>query len=183
MTNLKALLPANVFDQLEEIKRFEIDTPLRISHFLAQCAHESANFELVEENLNYSESGLLKVFGKYFKPDTAKTYARKPEMIANRVYANRMGNGPESSGDGWKYRGRGYIQLTGKDNYKMFDSRVDANIVGNPDLVADVYPLLSAAWFWYIKGINVHADLNNIERVTRKVNGGLNGLEDRKNTL
>jgi putative chitinase len=174
-----------VFEQIPLVmEKFAINTPLRLAHFLAQCAHESGNFKATRENLNYSSAGLLKTFPKYFKDiETAKKYERKPEAIANRVYSNRMGNGDESSGDGFKHRGRGYIQLTGKQNYSSFDKVVDEDILANPDLVATKYPMLSAAWFWDSRKLNAIADTGATDAVvtsiTLKVNGGRNGLADR----
>lgn len=161
---------------------FKINTPLRLAHFLAQCAHESNNFKATVENLNYSAKSLRAVFGKYFPDDaTAKAYERKPEKIANIVYANRMGN--DDKGDGWKYKGRGYIQLTGKNNYAAFDRMVPEDILANPDLVATKYPLLSAAWFWDSKNLNTLADNGKsdavVTQMTKKINGGAIGLDDR----
>ncbi len=175
-------LPARLQKELPDIlEKFNINSKLRLAHFLAQCAHESANFTIVRENLNYSVAGLLKTFPKYFKTkEYAILYARRPEKIANCVYADRMGNGAEISGNGWKYRGRGYIQLTGKDNYISFGRYVGRELITNPDLVATDYPLLSAAYFWHSKNLNVLADLNDLTGVTRKVNGGSNGLKDRQ---
>ena len=166
------------------MEKFEINTPLRLCHFLAQCAHESGNFKAVTENLNYGPVALMSTFKKYFPLlTTAEAYARKPERIANRVYADRMGNGAESTGDGWKYRGRGYIQLTGKVNYQSFDKVIEENITDNPDLVATKYPLLSAAWFWNSRTLNTLADKGasdaDVTAITKKVNGGTHGLEDR----
>ena len=126
--------------------RFGITNTLRLAHFLSQCGHESGGFKAVRENLNYSAKGLVGIFKKYFSPTLAIAYERQPEKIANRVYAGRMGNGDEHSGDGYKYRGRGYIQLTGKENYTRFDATVPENIVADPDLVATKYPLASAAF-------------------------------------
>lgn len=182
---LKGNAPQLIFPQLPAImEKFEINTPLRMAHFLGQCAHESWGFTAVRENLNYSAAALHKTFKKYFPTlQSAEAYARQPEKIANFVYANRIGNGPIESGDGWKYRGRGYIQLTGKANYRDFDRFVDDDIVTNPDLVATKYPLTSAAWFWHTRGLNKLADTGatelEIAKVTKKVNGGLNGLQDR----
>ena len=161
--------------------RYEIDSTVRQAMFLSQIAHESGNFRFVEENLNYSVNGLRSVFGKYFANDEIATqYARRPERIANRVYANRMGNGNEDSGDGWKYRGRGLIQLTGKNNYLTYamqannDSLIDPQIVIEPEYATD-----SAGWFWATNGLNRLADKGDVKRVTRRVNGGYNGLTDR----
>jgi len=182
-SKLRKHLPAEVFDQiLDVILLYKIDTPLRLAHFLAQCHHESNGFRVVEENLNYSAKGLLKTFPKYFNEKSAEEYEHNKVRIASRVYANRMGNGNEESQDGWRYRGRGYIQLTGKDNYTAFNDRLPEDIVSNPDLVATKYPMLSAAWFWDKNKINDVIDDDNeasICDVTKKVNGGLNGLKDR----
>lgn len=163
------------------IEKYAINTPLRLAHFLAQCAAESGNFTIVRENLNYSTSGLLNTFKKYFKTTAeAANYARQPERIANKVYANRMGNGNEQSGDGWKFRGRGYIQLTGYNNYKAFGKVVGEDLITNPDLVATKYSLEAAGWFWQKNDINKYADMNDIEAVTKKVNGGLSRIDERK---
>jgi putative chitinase len=184
---LKGIIPNAVLIEIPlVIQKFEINTDLRLCHFLSQCAHESGGFKHTVENLNYSAKGLLTTFGKYFKqPGLAEAYARKPEKIASRVYGSRMGNGEESTGDGWKYRGRGYIQLTGKNNYTRFDSFVDDDIIKNPDLVATKYPLLSAAWFFGTNGLNKIADKgatdDTVKSVTKRVNGGFNGLNDRLN--
>ena len=163
---------------------FGITTKLRMAHFLGQCAHESANFTAIRENLNYSADGLQKIFKKYFPtPELAMQYARQPEKIANRVYANRMGNGDEASGDGFKFRGRGFVQLTGKDNYRQFDSIVSDNIVENPDLVATKYPLTSAAYFFQKNNLWLICDKGDTDAVitelTKRVNGGTHGLTDR----
>ena len=185
INKLKGLIPDDVLLQIPDVMgKFQINTPLRLSHFLAQCAHESGNFKTINENLNYGVNGLLRTFKKYF-PTEAKAlqYERKPEKIANLVYANRMGNGAEASGDGFKYRGRGYIQLTGKVNYESFDKIVDEDITANPALVATKYPLLSAAWFWNSRALNTLADKGATEvdviHITKKVNGGVHGLDDR----
>ena len=165
-------------------RSFNITTPLRLAHFLAQCGHESGGWKAVRENLNYSAKGLMGIFKKYFPTVTlANAYQRQPEMIANKVYANRMGNGPENSGDGYKYRGRGYIQLTGKDNYKKFDATVPEDITNNPDLVATKYPLASAAFFFNSNGLWKICDQGAtpavVTAVTKRVNGGTIGLSDR----
>jgi putative chitinase len=150
---------------------------------LAQCGHESANFKAVSENLNYSADGLKKIFGKYFPGNLNESYARQPEKIAARVYGGRMGNGDEVSKDGFKFRGRGYIQLTGKSNYAAFDKFVDDDILANPDLVATKYPLMSAAFFfnnnklWSI--CDQGATENVVKKVTLRVNGGQIGISDR----
>lgn len=182
----KGLISDCVFQELIEVAdKYQIDTALRLSHFLAQCAHESGNFEHFVENLNYSAVRLCQVFPKYFYNDLAERFAHRPIRIASRVYANRMGNGDEDSGDGWTFRGRGFIQLTGRDNYKLFDATVPEDILKNPDLVATKYPLLSAAWFWNKNSLNKIADMGDTEKVlidmTRRVNGGLNGLKERTN--
>jgi len=181
---LKNKIPETVRLQIPEVVcKFNINTPQRLSHFLAQCSHESGHFKAVQENLNYSWKSLRAVFGKYFPTDEiAKQYERQPERIASRAYANRIGNGPEASGEGYKYRGRGYIQLTGKSNYIAFKKFVPDDVVANPDLVATKYPLLSAAWFWSTRNLNSKADggLEAVSPVTKVVNGGYNGLADRQ---
>lgn len=181
---LKGKIPDVVYDQLfDACTFFKIQTPLRLAHFLAQCSHESAGFARVEENLNYSAKRLLQVFPKYFTEESAIKYEHNGIMIASRVYADRIGNRDETSQDGWKFRGRGYIQLTGKENYEKFGSKVSENLLTDPDLVATKYPLLSAAWFWDSKNLNEIADAgateNEVAAITRKVNGGFNGLEER----
>ncbi len=184
LTQLEGHLPNEVIQQIPDCaERFQINTPLRLAHFLAQCSHESAGFKATEENLNYSVSALKSVFKKYFRGNLAEKYARQPEKIASRVYAGRMGNGNEASQDGYKYRGRGYIQLTGKNNYNAFNEVVADDVVANPELVATKYPLLSAAWYWDSRALNKVADQGAsksvITTVTKKVNGGKNGLADR----
>lgn len=184
-SNLSTKLPISVMAELPSvIEKFNINSSLRLAHFLAQCSHESGNFTLVRENLNYSAEGLRKIFLKYFPTEAlAKDYARNPEKIANRVYANRMGNGDEASGMGFKFRGRGYIQLTGHDNYKAFDAVVPEDILANPDLVATQYPLMSAAFFFNKNNLWSICDKGNtdevVELVSRRVNGGSIGLPDR----
>lgn len=186
LNRLKGTIPDSVISEIPTVAdKFKINTLLRLTHFLSQCSHESGGFKHVRENLNYSAKGLLTVFPKYFTQlGLAEAYARKPEKIASKVYSDRMGNGSESTGDGWIYRGRGYIQLTGKSNYSKFDRFVDEDIVKNPDLVATKYPLLSAAWFFGVNGINAIADRgatpNDVKSVTKRVNGGYNGLADRQ---
>jgi putative chitinase len=185
LDKLKGYLPETVIAQLPDtIAKFELNTPLRLAHFLAQAGHESGGFKLVNENLNYGTKGLLGIFKKYFPTEEkAKLYERKPEKIANLVYGSRMGNGAETTGEGYKFRGRGYIQLTGKDNYKAFDAVVTESIVDNPDLVATKYPLLSAAWFFHKNGLHKIADKGAtdavVTEVTKRVNGGTIGLQDR----
>src|SRR5436189_5430858 len=149
LAGLNGKVPATVLAQIPEAaKDFNITSNLRLAHFLAQCALESMNFTAVVENLNYSAQRLLQVFPKYFKNVDVNAYARNPQKIGSRVYANRMGNGDEASGDGFKYRGRGYIQLTGKNNYQAFSGFIGEDCIANPDLVATTYPLASAAFFF-----------------------------------
>lgn len=185
LDRLRGYVPNNVVVQIPEVsQKFAINTPLRLAHFLSQCGHESGNFRLTTENLNYGSKGLLTVFKKYFPTEEkAKLYERKPQKIASYVYGGRMGNGPENTGEGWKYRGRGYIQLTGKNNYRAFDTVVPENIIESPDLIATKYPLLSAAWYWNSRKINLTADQGAtdavVTKVTKLVNGGTNGLADR----
>jgi putative chitinase len=181
---LKGHVPDSVLAQIPMVvTKFGMDTSLEMAHFLAQCAHESGNFKAVTENLNYSADGLKKIFPKYFPGNLNESYARKPEAIASRVYASRMGNGNEASKEGFKFRGRGYIQLTGKANYTEFDKFVEDDIVNNPDLVATKYPLLSAAWFFHKNNLNAisakGADDATVTAVTKRVNGGTIGLPDR----
>ena len=183
LDKLKGHIPDSVIAQIPETaNKFKIDTPLKLAHFLAQCGHESGGFKLVQENLNYSAKGLATTFKKYFISEAvAKPYERNPQKIASKVYGGRMGNGPEQSGDGWKFRGRGYIQLTGKDNYTAFDKFVEDDILANPDLVATKYPLLSAAWFFSKNCLHRCVDASDatVTSVTRCVNGGTIGLADR----
>jgi putative chitinase len=185
LDKLKGHIPDSVLAQIPDTAaKFELNTPLRLAHFLAQAGHESAGFKAVNENLNYGAKGLLGIFKKYFPtPEKAALYERKPEKIANLVYGGRMGNGIESTGEGYKFRGRGYIQLTGKDNYKAFDAVVTENIIESPDLVAIKYPLMSAAWFFHKNGLHKIADEGDtdlvVTKVTKRVNGGTIGLPDR----
>jgi putative chitinase len=164
--------------------KFQINTPLRLAHFLAQCGHESGGFRATQENLNYSAKGLNGIFKKYFPTEAAAAaYARNPQKIANKVYGNRMGNGNEASGEGYKFRGRGYIQLTGKENYTAFGKAIGEDILSNPDKVASTYALLSAAWFFSKNGLHKMADGGATDAVvtsiTKRVNGGTIGLPDR----
>jgi putative chitinase len=184
LEGLRGHVPDAVLAQIPDTAaKFNITTNLRLAHFLAQCGHESGGFKAVSENLNYSAKGLLGTFPKYFNAATAAQYERKPEMIASRVYGGRMGNGDEASKEGFKFRGRGYIQLTGKSNYTNFAKFIGEDTVANPDLVATKYPLASAAFFfdsnklWSIcdKG----ADDATVTAVTKRVNGGTIGLVDR----
>ena len=186
LTKLKGAIPDEVIAQIPDVMtKYEINTPLRLAHFLAQCAHESGTFKVVYENFMYSADGLKKIFPKYFPGTLNESYAKKPELIASRVYGSRMGNGDEASKDGYKFRGRGYIQLTGKGNYTAFDQVVEENILANPDLVATKYPLLSAAFFWNKTNLNTVADKGadtaTVTAVTKKVNGGTHGLDSRIN--
>jgi putative chitinase len=185
LERLKGHIPDSVISQIPETAaKFGIDTPLRLAHFLAQCGHESGGFKATQENLNYSASGLKGIFGKYFKEaGLAEQYQRNPQKIASRVYGGRMGNGPESTGDGFKFRGRGYIQLTGKDNYTAFGRAINEDLTVNPDKVATHYALLSAAWFFTKNGLHKMADGGAtdavVTQITRRVNGGTIGLPDR----
>ena len=164
--------------------KFQINTPLRLAHFLAQCGHESGGFRATQENLNYSAKGLAGIFKKYFPTEAAAApYARQPQKIASKVYGGRMGNGPESTGEGYKFRGRGYIQLTGKENYTAFGKSIGEDIISNPDVVASKYALLSAAWFFSKNGLHKIADEGAsdtvVTKITKRVNGGTIGLPDR----
>ena len=185
LQNLKGHIPDSVIAMIPETAaKFQIDSPLRLAHFLAQCGHESGGFKIAAENLNYSAKGLNGIFKKYFPTlDAALAYERKPEKIANKVYASRMGNGAEASGDGFKFRGRGFIQLTGRDNYTAFGKSIGVDIANNPDLVGTEYKLLSAAWFWSKNGLNKLADGGAsdsvVTSITKRVNGGTIGLADR----
>lgn len=191
LTQLQQLIPNNKhvkhwFDALEQLlPDYEINTPQRIAAFVAQCAHESNNFTAVEENLNYKAASLRKLFGKYFATDElAQQYAskvNKQQAIANRIYASRMGNGDEASGDGYKYRGRGLIQLTGKSNYQNFADSIEVT----PEEAAEYMATFegaaqSACWFWETNNLNKWADVGDIEKMTKIINGGTIGLEDRK---
>ena len=163
-------------------EKFEINTPERIAGFLSQIGHESGGLKFVIENLNYSAPALRTVFGKYFHDDSqANACARQPQKIADKVYANRMGNGDEDSGDGFKYRGRGLIQLTGKDNYTAFGNACGVDAVSHPEIVESPdAAALSAGWFWSTHRLNALADASDVEGMTRRINGGLNGIDDRK---
>ncbi len=181
---LKGHIPDAVLAQIPETAaKFNITNNLRLAHFLSQCGHESGGFKAVSENLNYSADGLKKIFGKYFPGNLNESYAKQPEKIASRVYGNRMGNGDEASKEGYKFRGRGYIQLTGKANYTKFTQFIGEDCVSNPDLVATKYPLASAAFFfdsnklWAI--CDRGADDATVTSVTKRVNGGTLGLSDR----
>lgn len=174
----------NLLDNL--LPQEEINTKERVNAFLAQCGHESGGFTRFVENLNYSAKGLRATFSKYFPDDsTALKYERKPEKIANKVYANRMNNGNESSGDGWKFRGRGPIQLTGKANYEMFSKDTGIDLTQNPDLVITDNTILlkTAIWFWNKNKLNDFADKKDIKSMTKRINGGFIGLEERQHNF
>ncbi len=184
LDKLKGHIPDAVIAQIPDTAaKFGITNVLRLSHFLSQAGHESGGFKAVNENLNYSADGLKKIFPKYFPGNISESYSRNPQKIANKVYSSRMGNGDEASGDGWKYRGAGFIQLTGKSNYAAFDKTVEDDILANPSLVATKYPLASAAWFFNSNKLwaicDRGADRSTVESVTKRVNGGLIGIEDR----
>ncbi len=184
LDKLKGHVPDAVIAQIPDTAaKFGITNVLRLAHFLSQCGHESGGFKAVNENLNYSADGLKKIFPKYFPGNISESYARNPEKIASKVYGGRMGNGDEASKEGWKFRGRGYIQLTGKANYTAFDKLVEEDIIANPDLVATKYPLASAAFFFQSNGLwsicDKGADDATVTAVTKRVNGGTIGLADR----
>lgn len=168
---------------LEEVfAKYDISTPLRQASFIGQCAHESNNFKTLEENLNYKPESLMRVWPSRF-PDlqTAMKYAHNQEAIANKVYGGRMGNGVEETGDGWKYHGRGLIQLTGKENYTHCGDAIGIDLINNPGLLIDPRnAAMSAGWFWNKKGLNALADASDFETMTKRINGGLIGLDDRK---
>jgi putative chitinase len=176
--------PDGWVDEMNEVfPKYEIDTPKRIAAFIAQCGHESGGWRVFSENLNYSAKALDAVFGKYFvrAGRDAEEYHRQPEKIANVVYADRMGNGDTDSGDGWRYRGRGPIQLTGKNNYTRFSEDMDVEAVDNPDMVSEdkEVALMSAIWYWNTNNLNKYADSGDIKTLTKRINGGYIGLEDR----
>jgi len=185
LDKLKGQIPDAVISEIAMIAdKFGIITNLRLCHFLAQCSTESGNFKLTLENLNYTKDGLMKIFPGYFPGNLAESYAHQPEKIASRVYGSRMGNGDETSKEGWKFRGRGYIQLTGKQNYQVFSNFIGEDCVANPDLVATKYPLGSAAFFfnntslWNVCDEGVSEEV--VTKVSKRVNGGYNGLDHRK---
>lgn len=177
----KYLAPLN-----HQMSKGGVDTPLRIAHFIAQLAHESGSFKYDTENLNYGAGALKAVFGKYFKTqEMLDEYARQPEKIANVVYANRMGNGNAASGDGWRYRGRGLIQLTGQNNYEACGKGIGVDLIESPEVLS-IDPEISVAaavWYWNSRKLNQYADEDNIEKITRRINGGYHGLDDRKEFL
>jgi len=171
------------YEALEQLlDDYDINTPLRVAHFIAQCAHESGNFVFIKENLNYKAASLQKIFAKYFPTaELAQQYANKPERIANRIYANRMGNGDEGSGDGFRYCGRGLIQLTGKDNYTFFAGSLGISVEEASEYLATFEGAAqSACWFWEQNNLNRFADANDVRGLTRAINGGYSGLEDRQ---
>ena len=187
VSQLKQMVPGithadhwiEAFDQL--LPDYEINTPKRIAAFIAQCAHESGGFRFLKENLNYKAESLMKTFPKYFSDrDTANAYAKQPIKIANRVYANRMGNGDEASGDGYRYCGRGLIQLTGKTNYDWFAASLEISATEASEYLETFEGAAqSACWFWESNNLNVEADAGDIKKMTKKINGGYIGLEDR----
>ena len=166
------------------LPQYAISTRLRVAGWLSQCGHESGDFKILQENLNYGAKGLLGVFPRYFPTQAlAEAYQRKPEMIANKVYGGRMGNGVESTGDGWKYRGRGLIQITGKENYTKCSMALygDDSLLETPDLLMDIDGAIrSACWYWNSRNLNIDADNGNVLAMTKKVNGGTIGLDDRQ---
>lgn len=185
LDTLRGHVPDDVIAQIPEAAaKFNITNSLRLAHFLSQCAHESGGFKFLRENLNYSENALIRVFSRYFPGTLAQFYARQPEKIGSRVYANRLGNSDEASGEGYKYRGRGYIQLTGKANYQKFADSIGQDLLANPDLIATQAPLLSAAFFFNSNQLWQICDRGSsnvvVTALTKRVNGGINGLADRK---
>ena len=188
LEQLKQLLPKNPYVEhwhkalSQLLPDYEINTPQRVAAFIAQCAHESGEFTMIKENLNYRWETLRKIFPKYFPTDElAKQFAQKPEAIANKVYANRMGNGDEASGDGYRYSGRGLIQLTGKDNYFWFAESIGISAEEASEYMSTFEGAAqSACWFWETNNLNKWADQGDIETLTRKINGGTIGIEDRK---
>lgn len=184
LERLNGKIPQGIIDQIPTVtEKFAINTPLRLAHFLSQCSHESGGFKITKENLNYSAKGLCGIFKKYFTPESAAEYQRKPEKIANIVYANRMGNGNQASGDGYKFLGRGALQITGRDNYTALSKDLGVDFVTNPDLVAKEYSLVSAGWFFSKNKLNAISDLGTSEEVitklTKRINGGTIGLPHR----
>jgi len=187
LAQLKQIIPKNPYAEhwhkalAQLLPDYDIATPQRMAAFLAQCAHESGGFTAIKENLNYRAVTLRKIFPKYFPTDEmAAQFANKPQAIANKVYANRMGNGPEESGDGYRYSGRGLIQLTGKDNYFWFAASIDLT----PEAASEYMETFegaaqSACWFWETNKLNQWADTGDILTLTKRINGGTIGLEDR----
>ena len=188
VSQLKQLLPNNPYVEnwhhalVQLLPDYDINTPRRIAAFIAQCSHESGGFRVLTENLNYKAAGLRRIFPKYFPTDElAKQYEKQPSKIANRVYANRMGNGDESSGDGFRYCGRGLIQLTGKSNYQAFADSLEMKVEDVPEYLQTFEGAAqSACWFWETNNLNKFADAGDILNMTKRINGGTIGLEDRK---
>lgn len=188
LSQLKQLLPNNPYVEnwhhalVQLLPDYDINTPKRIAAFIAQCSHESGGFRVLTENLNYKAAGLRRIFPKYFPTDElAKQYEKQPSKIANRVYANRMGNGDESSGDPSRWIGRGLIQLTGKSNYQAFADSLEMKVEDVPDYLATFEGAAqSACWFWETNNLNKFADSGDILNMTKRINGGTIGLEDRK---
>ena len=184
---LRELLPGNPYISYWHsalsrcLPDYDINTPQRVAAFMAQCAHESGGFKFLKENLNYRAESLCRVWPKYFPNlEIAKQYAQNQEKIANRAYANRMGNGDEASGDGWKFCGRGLIQLTGRNNYQAFADSIETDIEDIPAYLATFEGAVqSACWFWENNNLNKWADQGDILTLTKKINGGTLGLEDR----
>jgi putative chitinase len=171
----------SIFDILS-LPVYDITSKLRFAAWIAQCGHESTDFNTIQENLNYRASALLSVFPTHFNTTEAEAYQHNPEKIANRVYANRLGNGSEESGDGWLFHGRGIIQITGRDNYTKCSQSIygDDRLLTNPDLLLQIDGAVrSACWFWQIDNLNVLADASQFESITRRINGGMNGEDDR----
>lgn len=189
LTDCSRLLPGNkdyaiwYFALCDNLPQHRIDSPIRLAAFMSQTAHESGNYRTLVENLNYRADNLIKVWPTRFNSKNAWTYGNQPVAIANRVYADRMGNGGESSGDGWKYRGRGIMQVTGKNNYRACSLYLfgDDRLVATPDLIAEDKNIAvgAAAWFWNANGLNAYADAEDTKGLTRRINGGYNGLADR----
>ena len=168
---------------LEDVfAKYDINTPKRQASFIGQCAHESNNFKTLEENLNYSAEGLMRVWHSRFPTlEVAQQYARNPEKIANKVYGGRSDLGNTEDGDGWKFHGRGLIQLTGRANYTVCGEALGRPFAETPEMVLDPEnATMSAGWFWNKKGLNSLADSGDVETMTKRINGGLNGLDDRK---
>ncbi|MDB2315676.1 glycoside hydrolase family 19 protein [bacterium] len=190
LATLKKCLPkakeANLAKFIEGINEtfdtFDMTNPQRQAMFLAQTAHESGNFKFTEENLNYSGSALMRVWPRHYPTkEIAAVYNRNKEMIGNRSYGGRMGNGDEASGEGWKYRGRGIIQLTGKNNYRACSEALGIDLIENPEIAKDnPVAVLSAGWFWETRRLNRWCDKGDVKKVTRLINGGTNGLKDRE---
>jgi len=183
---LAQIIPGNPYidhwyDALSQaLPDYDINTPARIASFLAQCAHESGGFLFLQENLNYKAESLVRVWPHYFNASNANEYAHNPEKIANRAYGGRMGNGPEESGDGYRFCGRGLIQLTGRSNYQAFADSIQEDINNLPDYLATFEGCVqSACWFWENNNLNQFADSGDITTMTKRINGGTLGIEDR----